>query len=101
MARDDAYRRLADREIERHKGELLYADRQALKQGAHEAVIARIRRRKYVSLCVMVVWAALMVILGPVLNRLAALAVMGLAVYEYAQAKRTEEAIRRLADEAR
>jgi hypothetical protein len=99
VGRDDIYRKLADAEVERHRVDLLYADRQALKQGAHHAVIARLRRRKYISLCLMIAWAALMVVLGGVMNRLTALVLLGLSVQEYVQAKRTEETLERLARE--
>jgi hypothetical protein len=96
---DGTYRRIADSELERHRGDLLYADRQLQKKGEYETVTTRLRRRKYVALCVVIVAAALMVFLGDVLNRIWALAMIGYAVHDYVQAKRTHELIQRLARE--
>jgi hypothetical protein len=99
VGQDDAYRRLADAELERHRGDMLYADRKLQKRGEYDAITRRLRRRKYVMLCVVIGAAALMVVAGNTLNRIWALVMVGYAVYDYAQATRTEETIRRLARE--
>lgn len=97
--RDDSCRRLADLEIEHHRNDLLYADRQAIRKGEYHAVIARIRRRKYLSLCLTAAGCALLVVLGGALKRITGLVLLGIAVNEYVQAKRTEETIRHLFEE--
>ncbi len=100
MANDDIRRRIADLEVERHKSELLYADRQELKRGGHGAVIARLRRRKYVGLCVFLPLAALLVIFGDTMNRVLAVPLVVNAVHQYTQLKRTEDILACLAAEA-
>ncbi len=99
MAQKDAYRRLADSELERHRGDLLYADRQLQKKGEYEAITTRLRRRKHVAVCAMAAAAVLMVLLGNMLNKIWALAMLGYAVHDYVQAQRTHEIIRRLSGE--
>jgi hypothetical protein len=99
MAQHDAYRRLADWEVEHHGKDLLYADRQALKGGGHAAVIAKLRRRKYRLLWLGIPMLALMVILAKPWNWLGPAVVVLAVAFDYAQLTRTEKTLRRLAEE--
>lgn len=98
VEKDDAYKRLADAEIERHRNELLYEDRQALKRGEHCAVIARIRQRRQQSLAILAITCALLATKGVVMLALGS-AALALACLLYARVRRTDETVERLAPE--
>ena len=91
---------LATIEMERHRGQMLYAERQLLKAGDYEAVAKSLRKRTYVGLVVTAVGAGFVLVggyFGGSPFQLAWGVVMVVsAAFSYSHAKRTHETIQRL-----
>jgi len=91
---------LASLEMERHRGQLLYADRQLLKAGDYEAVTASLLKRSQVRLlgCSLATAAALVGALfqGNLLQVAWAVAMLVIFIFDHSHAKRTHETIRRM-----
>ena len=89
------YSKLAAIEMERHREQMLYADRQLAKAGDFETVARNLRRRSHKRLVVGCV-AALLLIRGGGLSVVWAIVILLSCVLDYSHTKRTQETILRM-----
>jgi hypothetical protein len=105
---DETLDKLAAAELERHRSDLLYADRQLIKSGDYEAAARNLRRRKYVSLCIAMavgLWLLSSTFLSSTWSDRAwgwfwAVFIVAGAAFEYTHIRRTHETIQRWRQQA-
>ena len=89
------YSELAAIEMERHREQMLYADRQLAHAGDFETVASNLKKRSYKRLVVGCV-AALLLIRGGGLSVIWAIVILLSCVLDYSHTKRTQETILRM-----